>query len=162
MFRLTQPCMIVFVIALTTIVTSNAAKAQGPGDLVPPSIELVELGIDALGHHFAEFEVQDLGAGLQSIAVLDIENGNFVVPPFTLGTIDPVLPRLTQIDTSLGFTTEFRACDLVPNCNQALFVFDASGQLVAPVAEPATWPLLAAGVIGVTAARRRLSLEPRL
>jgi hypothetical protein len=68
------------------------------GDCTVPTCTLGP--VDSDPPVFAEFTVQDTGSGLASILVTLSENADTVVPPFTVGTKDPVVLMLTEINQS--------------------------------------------------------------
>jgi hypothetical protein len=59
--------------------------------------------------------MQDTGTGLASIVVTKSENADTVVPPFTVGTTDPVTVTSTKIDQSQRSRVEVIASDLAGN-----------------------------------------------
>lgn len=58
---------------------------------------------------------QDTGSGLAEILVVKSENADTVVPPFTVGTTDPVTVTSTKIDQTKRARIEIRATDLAGN-----------------------------------------------
>ena len=67
-----------------------------------------------------EFTVQDTDCGLAEILVTRSENADTVVPPFTVGTMDPVVVSSTKIDQTKPATVEIRTtdgCDNVRPCD---------------------------------------------
>ena len=78
---------------------------------------------------------QDTGSGLAELLVTKSENADTVVPPFTVGTTDPVVVTATKIDQSKRSRVETRITDLAGNvrfCDPILL-------LVVRDREP-TWP----------------------
>lgn len=62
-----------------------------------------------------EVTIQDTGTGLAEILVTKSENADTVVPPFTVGTTDPVILTATKIDQSKRARVEARVTDLAGN-----------------------------------------------
>jgi hypothetical protein len=62
-----------------------------------------------------EMTVQDPGTGLSEIVVTRSENADTVVPPFTVGTLDPVVVSATKIDQTQKARVEARVTDLAGN-----------------------------------------------
>lgn len=62
-----------------------------------------------------EVTIQDTGTGLAEILVTRSENADTVVPPFTVGTTDPVVLTATKIDQSQRARVEARVTDLAGN-----------------------------------------------
>ncbi len=58
---------------------------------------------------------QDVGSGLAEILVTKSQNADTVVPPFTVGTNDPVTITSTKIDQSMPMMIEIRITDLAGN-----------------------------------------------
>lgn len=58
---------------------------------------------------------RDTGSGLASLVVTRSENADTVVPPFTVGTTDPVVVTSTKIDQTRRARIEIRATDLAGN-----------------------------------------------
>src|SRR5215208_2243103 len=59
--------------------------------------------------------IQDLESGLAEILVTKSQNADTVVPPFTVGTTDPVVTTSTKIDQTQRARVEVRATDLAGN-----------------------------------------------
>lgn len=59
--------------------------------------------------------IRDTGTGLASIVVTKSENSDTVVPPFTVGTTDPVTVNSTKIDQSQRSRVELVVADLAGN-----------------------------------------------
>jgi len=62
-----------------------------------------------------EVTMRDTGTGLAEIIVTRSENADTVVPPFTVGTFDPVVISSTKIDQSKRSRVEARVTDLAGN-----------------------------------------------
>jgi hypothetical protein len=62
-----------------------------------------------------EVTMKDPGTGLAEIVVTRSENADTVVPPFTVGTFDPVVLSSTKIDQSKRARVEARVSDLAGN-----------------------------------------------
>jgi hypothetical protein len=58
---------------------------------------------------------RDTGSGLASLVVTRSENADTVVPPFTVGTTDPVVVTATKIDQTQRARIEIIATDLAGN-----------------------------------------------
>jgi len=59
--------------------------------------------------------MKDVGTGLAEILVTKSENADTVVPPFTVGTNDPVVLSSTKIDQTQRARVEARVTDLAGN-----------------------------------------------
>jgi hypothetical protein len=90
------------------------------GDVIQPScsVTLNDPGPPAR----IQITFQDTESGLASIEVTLSENADTVVPPFTVGTTDPVVVSSTKIDQTQAAKVEARATDLAGN--QKLCTFD--------------------------------------
>lgn len=62
-----------------------------------------------------ETTIRDVGTGLAEIVVTKSENADTVVPPFTVGTTDPVVLSATKIDQTQKARIEARVTDLAGN-----------------------------------------------
>lgn len=62
-----------------------------------------------------EVTFRDTGTGLAELLVTKSENADTVVPPFTVGTTDPVVTTSTKIDQTKRARIEIRATDLAGN-----------------------------------------------
>jgi hypothetical protein len=62
-----------------------------------------------------EVTFRDTGTGLAELLVTKSENADTVVPPFTVGTTDPVVVSATKIDQTQRARVEIRATDLAGN-----------------------------------------------
>jgi hypothetical protein len=72
-----------------------------------------------------ESTIKDVGTGLAEIVVTRSENADTVVPPFTVGTNDPVVLSATKIDQTQKARIEARVTDLAGNvriCDPILLV----------------------------------------
>ena len=82
-----------------------------------------------------EVTIQDTGSGLAEILVTKSENADTVVPPFTVGTTDPVVLSSTKIDQTKRARVEARVTDLAGNvalCDPILTVAIRSNGSSAP------------------------------
>jgi hypothetical protein len=71
-----------------------------------------------------EVTFTDSGTGIAELLVTKSENADTVVPPFTVGTNDPVVTTSTKIDQSQRARVEVRATDLAGNvsfCDPILY-----------------------------------------
>lgn len=98
-------------------------------DTTPPTCPLV---VDQGPPTVVTVTVRDAQNGLASILVTKSENADTVVPPFTVGTTDPVIVTATKIDQSLRSRVEMLVTDLAGNvalCDPilSLMVRDANG-----------------------------------
>ena len=64
-----------------------------------------------------EMTFQDTDCGLAELLVIRSENADTVVPPFTVGTTDPVVVSSTKIDQTRPATVEIRTTDVCGNVN---------------------------------------------
>jgi hypothetical protein len=62
-----------------------------------------------------EVTIKDVGTGLAEVLVTKSENADTVVPPFTVGTNDPVVLSTTKIDQTQKARVEARVTDLAGN-----------------------------------------------
>jgi hypothetical protein len=68
----------------------------------------------------AYFDVQDTDCGLAELVVTQSNNADTIVPPFTVGTMDPLTVTATKIDQSQLSLVSIRAtdtCNNVVTCN---------------------------------------------
>ena len=96
--------------------TSNEATktwVANAGDTTPPLCALSSM--IAGPPKQIQVSVQDTGSGLQSIAVTESNNADTVVPPFTVGTTDPVTITSTKIDQSQGSSLALTVTDVAGN-----------------------------------------------
>lgn len=86
--------------------------AGGQVDSEPPTCTIThDLGPPAV----ATDTIQDTGSGLAEIVVTVSENADTVVPPFTVGTIDPVVTTSTKIDQTQAMRVDIRVTDSAGN-----------------------------------------------
>ncbi len=131
--------------------SSNAAtKVWTPAtaDTTPPSCALT--AVIAGPPKQIQITIQDADGGLQSIEVITSDNANTLVPPFAVGTTDPVVVTATKIDQSAGAAVDLKATDLAGNvttCDPALVtVKSGAGRATSQV------------VTGVSQAESRVSI----
>jgi hypothetical protein len=62
-----------------------------------------------------DIKVQDTGTGLASVVVTKSNNADTPVPPFTVGTTDPLIITATKIDQTKSAQVELQASDLAGN-----------------------------------------------
>ena len=67
--------------------------------------------------------IQDLESGLAEILVTKSQNADTVVPPFTVGTADPVVTTSTRIDQTQVASIEIRVTDVAGNVVLCSFTF---------------------------------------
>ena len=84
-------------------------------DPTPPTCVVGRTGVDEDGRRFAEFTVQDTGAGLASItatgANVHLSTGGLDALVFAMGTTSPLLVRATLLDSSQGTRPELALTD---------------------------------------------------
>jgi PEP-CTERM motif len=131
-----------FVVLLLVVFSSMAAFADSLGPTV--SFNLI-----AGPPTQFQFTVQDTDSGLASLVVTMSDNADTPVPPFTVGTKDPLVIVATKIDQSQFSKIEFLATDLAGNTTD-YFYTDAPG-----VPEPGSIALIGSGLIGVATRLRR-------
>ncbi len=90
-----------------------ASKTWTVADRTPPSCDLTAV-IDGPPKQI-QVTVQDPDGGLQSIEVTDSTNATVSVPPFTVGTLDPVVVTGTKIDQSSPSSVGLKATDVAGN-----------------------------------------------
>ena len=151
----------VVAVILTLLLMPVAASAQG-GDS-GPDIILFDSAIN-LGIGFANISVADDSAGLASIGVINLTNASATVPPFQVGSTDPAIVHLEQIDPAVGFGVGLGACNTANECSQAQFQFSPDAQplvALARIPEPRPWVLTLVGVIGLfVVARHHRKVQP--
>jgi List-Bact-rpt repeat protein/prenyltransferase/squalene oxidase-like repeat protein len=91
-------------------VTATFALAAGT-----TSCALTATGTDGTGKKFIRITVRDQGSGLQAIDVLQSTNADTVVPPFTVGTTDPVVVQATKQNQALNSTVELSVTNVAGN-----------------------------------------------
>lgn len=99
-----NPDSLLWEVAALRVQQLDAAKARCP-------ITLNDPGPPAR----IEVTIQDVGTGLAEIVVTKSENADTVVPPFTVGTTDPVVLTATKIDQTKRARVEARVTDLAGN-----------------------------------------------
>ncbi|HVR96944.1 MAG TPA: hypothetical protein VMW27_10035 [Thermoanaerobaculia bacterium] len=113
-------------VGVTTVQASSAPNNQNPDSLL---WEVVAVRVRQLDTARATCPTQlvtgppaqavttirDIGSGLAEILVTKSENADTVVPPFTVGTTDPVVVTSTKIDQSQRARIEVRVTDLAGN-----------------------------------------------
>jgi hypothetical protein len=87
--------------------------------------------------------VSDAGSGLASIVIIQSENADTVVPPFTVGTNDPIVVVSTRIDQTLVSRVAITVTD--DNGNVTSVTFEFTDVLVGDVNEPFVSASVAAG-----------------
>jgi hypothetical protein len=117
-------------------------------DTTPPTVNLV---IIAGPPQQFQFTIQDIDSGLASIVVTESNNADTVVPPFVIGTTDPVTVLGTKIDQTRFATIEILVTDVDGNVND--FRYDESA--VNSVPEPGSIALIGSGVLGLAGRLRR-------
>lgn len=78
----------------------------------------------------AYFRVQDADSGLQSIVVTQSDNADTVVPPFTVGTTDPVMVTSTKIDQTQPLIVILRVTDVQGNLTTYTYTDAVTAALV--------------------------------
>lgn len=114
-------------VGTTTVQVHSTPVNQNPDSLL---WEVAALRVEQLDHAKAtcpitlnevgpparvEVTMKDTGTGLAEILVTKSENADTVVPPFTVGTNDPVVLSSTKIDQSKRARIEARVTDLAGN-----------------------------------------------
>ena len=96
------------------LVTSNEAlKEWTEGDTTPPECYL--LSVDPGPPMIIEILVQDTGSGLADISVLASDNATTTIPPFAVGTTDPVIVEAEKIDQTMQAMILLMATDVAGN-----------------------------------------------
>lgn len=105
-----------------------------PADGIPPTCVLTNPNGTQNGQKFIEVTVRDQQSGLQSVVVNKSQNANTVVPPFVVGTTDPVVIRSTKIVQTQTSVVQLTVTDVAGNkvvCDPAsLVVKRKRGKLV--------------------------------
>ena len=114
-------------VGATTVQVHSTPVNQNPDSLL---WEAAALRVEQLDHTKAtcpitlndpgppariEVTMRDTGTGLAEILVTKSENADTVVPPFTVGTNDPVVLSSTKIDQTKRARVEVRVTDLAGN-----------------------------------------------
>jgi hypothetical protein len=84
-------------------------------DVTAPICPITATGTDAMGRKFIEITVRDDGSGLSSITSEVVTNAVLTIPPFTVGTNDPVVVRATKVNQSQSSTIRIRVMDVAGN-----------------------------------------------
>jgi hypothetical protein len=134
-------------VGTTTVQGISAPVNQNPDSLL---WEVAALRVEQLDHAPAtcpitlndpgpparvEVTMRDVGTGLASVVVTKSENADTVVPPFTVGTTDPVVLSSTKIDQTQRARVEVQVTDLAGNakvCDPILTVVVRSNGSSAP------------------------------
>lgn len=99
------------------LVTSNdALKEWTDGDSTPPECYL--LSMDPGPPMAIEIFLQDIGSGLADIIVVTAENATVSIPPFAVGTTDPVIVDAEKIDQTMQALVLLRATDVDGNSTE--------------------------------------------
>ena len=99
------------------LVSSNEAlKEWTDGDSTPPECYL--LSVDPGPPMAIEIFVQDTGSGLADITVLDSDNATVDIPPFAVGTTDPVIVDAGKIDQTESAFILLEATDVDGNSTE--------------------------------------------
>jgi hypothetical protein len=101
-----------FVIIVFAISSSGIAAPPVPDTTPPSAVVTLEDGGPPCR---IEVTIQDTGSGLAEILVTLSSNADTVVPPFTVGTNDPVVMSSTKIDQTQGMRIEARITDVAGN-----------------------------------------------
>ena len=131
-------------VGTTTVQAVSAPNNQNPDSLLWEAVALRVRQLDASPAQCpitlndpgpparVEVTIRDVGTGLAEIVVTKSENADTVVPPFTVGTNDPVVLSSTKIDQTQRARVEARVTDLAGNvklCDPILLLLvrDKSG-----------------------------------
>jgi hypothetical protein len=95
-----------------------ALRVQQVDEVAPTCSVTIDQGSPAQA--FAS--VQDTDSGLAELLITKSENADTVVPPFTVGTTDPVVVTSTKIDQALDATVEMRVTDLAGNVDLCEYI----------------------------------------
>jgi hypothetical protein len=153
--RVRSLAFIAAAVAGLTALATRPAVAQNNLDLTSPLCSLTQIDT---GPPFQQaYTIQDTGSGLASIIVTQANNADVPVPPYTVGTTDPVLVTATSIDQSHleNFAVSFSISDVAGNITECSF--NADSQIQATVPEPGMVTMLFGSGIGggVLLLRRR-------
>lgn len=113
-------------VGTTTVQMNSAPAGQNPDSLLWQMAGLRVQQLDVAGATCParviagpptqlQVTVSDADTGLQSIVVTQSDNADTVVPPFTVGTTDPVTVTATKIDQSHSSHVTIVATDLAGN-----------------------------------------------
>lgn len=114
-------------VGTTTVQAVSAPNSQNPDSLLWQVLALRVRQLDATKPRCpitlndpgpparVEVTIQDTGTGIAEILVTRSENADTVVPPFTVGTTDPIVITATKIDQSVKARVETRVTDLAGN-----------------------------------------------
>jgi hypothetical protein len=81
-------------------ILSCLAPAGTPSDNTAPSVSFVDVQGTPKKTYIT---VQDTGSGLASIVIKSMGNDTVVIPPFTVGTKNPVVILVTRIDSRYDY-----------------------------------------------------------
>jgi hypothetical protein len=112
----TDTLIAVFTDSAGTIHTSNdATKVWTPstGDTTAPNCTLS--AVDAGPPKKLQVTFQDPDGGLASISPVATTNATVAVPPFSVGTISPVVVDVSKIDQTMSFAVSLTAKDMAGN-----------------------------------------------
>jgi hypothetical protein len=121
-----QPLHVPAGVGTTTVQVNSAPNNQNPDSLL---WEVVAIRLPALDVAPAQCPVnfvtgppkqavvtiRDVGTGLSSVVVTKSENSDTPVPPFTVGTTDPLVVTSTKIDQTKSSRVEIIVTDLAGN-----------------------------------------------
>jgi streptogramin lyase len=88
---------------------------QVDGERIPPFCAISRRGTNAAGAQFIEVTVHDRQSGLGEILVTKGVNSDVVVPPFTRGSVDPLVVIATKINPARKSQVELRVTDVEGN-----------------------------------------------
>ena len=136
----------------------------GPGVRAAQATPIISLTGTIIGPPFqAQFTIQDVVSGIQSIQVFQSTNAATIVPPFAVGITLPLVITATVIDqTQLAFVG-LTAINPIGQSLSRTWQLDPVAHTVTEVTppsvpEPATVTLVGTGIV---AAYRRLARRPR-
>jgi hypothetical protein len=92
---------------------AGASPASAAIDTTPPACALT--AVIAGPPRQLRVTIHDTGSGVASIVVTESTNADTPVPPFVVGTTDPVVIVATKINQSLPARVALRATDLAGN-----------------------------------------------
>jgi hypothetical protein len=102
-------------LALIVLALDFQAGALPSPDDTRPNCNITATGTDASGRKFIEITVQDPDSGLAEVVHTRLVNAILDIPPFTVGTNDPVVVRATKVNQSQSSTIELRVTDVAGN-----------------------------------------------